>query len=232
MQNFQAYANYYDALYEKKDYQQEVDFLMSCVKTYSSLAVKDILSLGCGTASHDIILAKKGFHILGIDKSEAMVSIAKEKAGKEQVKIDFMVADLTAFKTEKKFDFAMAMFNIMGYMTDDLSVGKFLQNTNKSLKKDALLVFDCWYAPAVLKDKPQNREKKFIIDGKEVTRITTQALDIEKSILSINFEIKEGEKSITKETHPMRFWQRDELERFLSENGFDLIKTSNSRTVH
>lgn len=227
MKNFQKYSNYYDAFYEAKDYDQEVDFLLSVVRKYSKLKVKDILSLGSGTASHDIILAKKGFKILGIDKSAAMVKIAKEKIKKEKVKIDLKVSDLTNFTTSKKFDFGMAMFNIAGYMADNESMEKFLKNTNKSLKKNAILVFDCWYGPAVLKDRPHNREKKLIIDGKEITRVTTQTFDIEKSVLNINFEIKEGNKSITKETHPMRFWYLKELEYFLNKNGFELLKTCN-----
>ena len=227
MQNFQKYSNYYDSLYQSKDYQQEVDFLISVMKKYSKFTVKDVLSLGCGTASHDVLLAKKAFNILGIDKSATMIKIAKEKIKKEGVKIDLKVSDLTKFSVSKKFDFAMAMFNIAGYMADNESMEKFLKNINKSLKKNSLLVFDCWYGPAVLKDRPQNREKKIIIDGKEVTRITTQVFDVEKSILNINFEIKEGSKSIVKETHPMRFWYLKELEYFLNKNGFELVKSCN-----
>lgn len=226
-ENFKKYSKYYDALYEVKDYNKEVGFLLSAVKKYSPLKVKNILSLGCGTAGHDIILAKMGFNVFGIDRSKTMIAIARDKVKKENVKIDFKVADLTRFKTNKKFDFAMAMFNIVGYMAENESMKNFLKNTNKSLKKNAILVFDCWYGPAVLKDRPQNREKKFKDSGKELLRITTQIVDIEKSILDINFEIKEGNKSITRETHPMRFWYLKELEYFLKNNGFELVKTCN-----
>jgi len=227
MGNFKKYSKYYDSLYEGKDYKKEVDFLSLVMKKYLPKKAKNILSLGCGTAGHDIILAKKGFNVFGIDGSKTMISIAKEKAKKENVKIDFKVSDITNFTVAKKFDFAMAMFNIAGYMAENESMERFLKNTNKALKKNAFLVFDCWYGPAVLKDKPQNREKKFMINDREVTRLTTQTFDVEKSVLNINFEIKEGNESITRETHPMRFWYLKELEYFLKNNGFELVKTCN-----
>ena len=79
MNVFKNYANYYDDIYTDKDYKQESDFLLSIIEKYSSISVKDILSLGCGTGTYETILAKKGFNILGIDNSKEMLNIAKEK---------------------------------------------------------------------------------------------------------------------------------------------------------
>lgn len=249
---FQKYADYYDEIYLQKDYKKEVSFLGSVIKKYSPAKVKNILSLGCGTASHDILLAKKGFSILGLDKSPKMIEIAKQKAKEEGVKIDFKVADASNFKVAKKFDFAMAMFNIAGYMTENSAIEGMLKNVSKSLKRGSLLVFDAWYGPAVLKDRPQNRAKKFLKDGKEITRLTTQTINTEKSIIDITFTIKaggnppsqtgdpaepasltsrhkasDGQRKITQENHPMRFWYLQEMEYFLNKNGFALVKACN-----
>ncbi|MSU54341.1 MAG: class I SAM-dependent methyltransferase [Candidatus Staskawiczbacteria bacterium] len=224
---FQKYADYYDEIYLQKDYKKEVAFLTGVIKKYSPIKVKSILSLGCGTASHDIVLAKKGFDVLGIDGSSKMIEIAKQKTKAENVKIDFKVADVSNFKTAKKFDFAMAMFNIAGYMIENNAMENMLKNVSKSLKKGSLLVFDAWYGPAVLKDRPQDREKKFAKDGKEITRLTTQTIDTQKSIIDITFTIKEGTKKVAQENHPMRFWYLKEMEYFLNKNGFKMVKMCN-----
>lgn len=225
---FQKYADYYDLLYQDKDYKKECDFLLSVIKKYSPIEVRSILSLGCGTANHDIILAKKDFKITGIDRSEKMIKIAKEKAKKENLDIEFKIADITDFKINKKFDFAMAMFNVAGYLTENMQMEKMLKNTNQVLKSGALFVFDCWYGPAVLKNRPVNKKRKI---GSELVRRTTQKLDIEKSIIDINFEIfKKGNgdfKKITSENHKIRFWYLPELTYFLDKNGFELIKVCN-----
>lgn len=229
---FKKYAQYYDAIYKEKEYKEETDFLVNVIKKFSKTKVKNILSLGCGTASHDIVLAQRGFSITGIDGSKEMIDIAKEKAKAAKVNMNFKVADITKFRSAKKYDFAMAMFNIAGYMADNKSMEAFLKNAAASLKKGGLLVFDCWYGPAVLKDRPGTRTKDFDYQGKKVTRKTTQETDIEKSVINIHFEILENNKTVAKETHTMRFWFLNELEYFLNQNGFELVKTSNFLDLH
>jgi len=226
MNTFKKYSNYYDTIYKDKDYEKESDFLFLVIKKYSKIKVKNILSLGCGTASYEILLAKKGFKIVGIDRSEKMIEIAKEK--KENLDIKFKIADISNFRVNKKFDFGMAMFNIVGYMVENDMMGKMLKNVSNSLKKNALFVFDFWYGPAVLKSRPENKEK-LIENG--LIRKTTQKLDIEKSIIDINFKIIKKQnnvfKNITKENHKIRFWYFKELEYFLNKNGFKMCKICN-----
>lgn len=231
MSIFQRYAKFYDILYQDKDYQSECDFLEKVIKRYSLKKVKDILSLGCGTANHDIILAKRGFKITGIDKSEEMLNIARKKARESNLDIEFKLADIQKFELNKKFDLAVAMFNIIGYQTKNEMMEKTLQNVAKALKKNGLFVFDCWYGPAILKDRPANRVKKIKGEQREIIRTTKQRLDIENNIIDINFEgskIEGGAKRIVfQENHKMRFWYLPELKYFLQKQGFELIKVCN-----
>lgn len=224
---FKNSAEFYDALYEGKDYNKEVDFVEKAIKKFSPHKVKTILSLGCGTASHDILMAQHGYSILGIDGSKEMIDFAKKKAKKADIAIDFKVADITKFKSSKKFDFTMAMFNIMGYMAENRDMDNVLKNVSGSLKKNGVFVFDCWYGPAVLKDRPYNRNREFTVGGEKFTRETTQKLDIEKSTIDIMFNFVKGGKSFAKETHKLRFWFLNELEYFLEKNGLKLVKTCN-----
>lgn len=223
MDTFQKYADYYDSIYQSKNYQKEVDFLIKIIDKFSVKKVKNILSLGCGTASHDIILAKKGYKIFGIDKSKRMIDIAREKATKEKVDIKFKLADIADFKVTGKFDFCMAMFNIAGYMAENEDMGKMLKNVSKFLKSGGLFVFDCWYGPAVLKSRPEDKEKE--IGG--FMRKTTQNLDIERSLININFKLSENGVLKTEEDHKIRFWYRKELEYFLGKNGFKVVEVCN-----
>lgn len=221
---FKKYAKYYDTAYQNKNYQKESEFLIKAINKFSPIRVKNILSLGCGTAGHDIMMAKKGFSITGIDGSKEMIAIAKKKAKDSGIDITFKVSDVTKFQLDKKFDFAMAMFNIVGYMTENDKMEKMLKNVSKSLKGNGLFVFDCWYGPAVLKSRPENKDKK-IDEG--LIRKTTQKLDIEKSIIDINFNIVENGKSQVKENHKMRFWYLPELRYFLEKSGFRFVKVCN-----
>ena len=52
-------------------------------------------------------------------------------------------------------------------------------------------------------------------------------MDIEKSIIDINFKILENNVKESEENHKIRFWYFKELEYFLNKNGFELVKACN-----
>ena len=195
---FNTYSKYYDFLYKNKYYKKEVLFLKKTFKKFNLKQTKDILSLGCGTCEHDILFAKEGYSVTGIDLSSSMLEIAKQKAKSKNVSIDLKKGDVRTFRTTKKFDAIIAMFNIAGYQNTLEDFNKFIKTAEVHLKKDGLLLFDAWYQPAVLKDKPTNRKKKITICKNHfIERKTTQNLDIQKSLLEISFEMNlEGTVSL------------------------------------
>lgn len=52
-----------------------------------------VADLGCGTGSLSVLLAQAGHEIKGIDLSPAMIKIARKKATKSRVSIEFEVGD-------------------------------------------------------------------------------------------------------------------------------------------
>lgn len=74
------------------------------------------LVLGCGTGINSVYLAKRGFDVTGIDISETAIGYARENAKKENVNIDFIVADATdlSFLKDKEFDFILDWANLHG----------------------------------------------------------------------------------------------------------------------
>lgn len=223
MNQFIEYSNYYDDIYKNKDYAGETEFLLDVIKKFSKSKGNRILSLGCGTGTYEILLKQAGFDITGVDFSKEMLDIAKLKVEKLNIKIDFLEGDVRNIKLEEKFDNVLAMFNIIGYQNTNKDVEDFIKNAADHLDSGGLFMFDGWYQPAILKDRPENRNK--IINTSKDTkaeRITTQTLDIEKSILNITFKIKEDDQEMI-ENHPMRFFTYNEIEYFLSQNGFKLL---------
>src|SRR4030042_5496262 len=80
----------YGKTYDKECFVQgtlgECDFIEQELAYDKSLKIIDI---GCGTGRHSIELAKRGYHITGIDLSESQLKRAKEKAGEQGLQIIF-----------------------------------------------------------------------------------------------------------------------------------------------
>src|SRR5205814_7072190 len=76
------YASAYDALHEDKDYERECDLFERTFDELAAGGVRRVLDLGCGTGGHAIPLARRGYDVVGVDRSEAMLARAADKAAR------------------------------------------------------------------------------------------------------------------------------------------------------
>lgn len=66
------------------------------------------LDLGCGTGTHSIYLAQRGWQVVGIDFSTKAIAAAYAKAKQTGAQIDFRVADVSRLSFLRgQFDFAL-----------------------------------------------------------------------------------------------------------------------------
>src|SRR5258706_13298100 len=82
----EQYSALYDHFYHDKDYAGECDLLEQVFAAHGSGRVRDVLDLGCGTGGHAWILARRGYRMVGLDRSATMVGLAQEKAETSAVK--------------------------------------------------------------------------------------------------------------------------------------------------
>src|SRR5262249_22801941 len=75
---FVLYSRYYVLLYRDKDYGAESDYLRSVLALHAPGA-RQLLDLGCGTGSHALALAARGFDVVGVDISEGMIARAQQR---------------------------------------------------------------------------------------------------------------------------------------------------------
>ena len=85
----------YGKKYDNENFTQgtcgECDFIENELKSDNSLKILDV---GCGTGRHAIELSKRGYTITGIDLSETQLSRAREKAERNNLKINFVIYEL------------------------------------------------------------------------------------------------------------------------------------------
>lgn len=154
---FRDYAYFYDALYEDKNYKKECQFLEKIFEEYASGKIRTILDLGCGTGGHTLILAEKGYKVAGIDLSEEMLEISRKKARKGELNIEFIEGDIRNIELGQKFDAVISMFAVVSYQITNEDLISTFKVALKHLKKNGLFIFDAWFGPAVLTQKPSDR---------------------------------------------------------------------------
>lgn len=136
---FENYGQKYDSEIFTQGTIGECDFIEKEIKSDESLKILDV---GCGTGRHSIELSKRGYSVTGIDLSESQLTRAREKALKDNLRINFLTHDARNLPFDNEFDVAIMIcegaFPLME--TDEMNF-KILKNVTKSLKGSGKFIF-------------------------------------------------------------------------------------------
>jgi len=224
---FQDYAGCYDLLYRNKDYKAECVFLERVFGRHAQHPVRTILDLGCGTGEHALLLAHRGYRVTGVDLSRRMLERARQKADEAGLAITFHEGDIRNIDLGRIFDAAVAMFAVISYQTGNTDLAAALYTTRRHLISGGLFVFDCWFGPAVLSQKPTDRYKVVEGNGERIIRFATPTLDVLRHTVQVDYKVlRIDDRHLLEEideSHLMRFFFPLEIEHYLAEAGFKLL---------
>ncbi|MCP5106376.1 MAG: class I SAM-dependent methyltransferase, partial [bacterium] len=156
-----TYSNQYDRFYLDKDYASECDLVEAVFEKFATKP-RTLLDLGCGTGSHALLLAERGYRVTGVDRSPHMLETAREKAGEKNLEINFIQHDISALTQEHPdldtpVDAVISMFAVIGYLTGNAQLAETFANIRRFLTPGGVFIFDCWYGPAVVSQRPETR---------------------------------------------------------------------------
>lgn len=235
MEVFKDYAYYYNAFYQDKDYKSEAGQVDCLLKRFGK-NIGSIINFGCGTGKHDMELAKLGYRCTGIDLSALMINIARENVKRENLSIDFAVADIRSFVPQTQYDAVISLFHVMSYQTKNDDILQAFQSARKALDRGGLFLFDVWYGPGVLSDKPCVRVKEIEDEKNKLARIARPVMHDKENVVDVCYEVfimdkENGQTKVFNEVHNMRYFFRPELEFLLQEAGFELLDNIDCQTL-
>ncbi len=226
---FQDYATYYNLFYQDKDYAAEAEYLQALIGTHHAGAAT-LLDLGCGTGGHAFPLARLGYQVTGVDLSA--VSIAQAQARLQTDKppkafLRFQQADIRTLQLHQRFDVVTALFHVLSYQTTHADITATLTTVRKHLAPGGIFICDFWYGPGVLSDPPRVAVKRLENATLRVTRLAEPQMHPNRNVVDVHYTIfalhkPTGQWSETRETHPMRYFFKPELEQFLMEAGLEM----------
>jgi SAM-dependent methyltransferase len=232
MDIFNNYARYYDLIYEDKDYIGESQFIHNLIQSNAKSTIK-ILELGCGTGSHAILLAEKGYQVHGVDISPEMLQYAATRCAqlpKElAARLQFDQGDIRQFRLSEKFDVVLSLFHVISYQTTNEDLLAAFETAIIHLKPGGIFIFDVWYGPAVLTDRPTTRVKRLEDEHIAVTRIAEPLMYPNENRVDVNYHIFIRDKHNTsidelKETHQMRYIFKSEIDLLAQQLGLKVIE--------
>ena len=121
MESYAVFAEIYDELMDNIPYKDWVAYL---TKLLSERGVKSglVCELGCGTGTVSELLLKAGYDMIGIDNSEEMLAVARDKQADRMVSEDsgeqilYLLQDMREFELYGTVDAFVSICDSMNYI--------------------------------------------------------------------------------------------------------------------
>ncbi len=182
--------------------------------------VKRLLDAGCGSGEHAWLFGRRGFDVVGLDRSESMIRAAKERFHGGC----FVHSDWDRYAPETPFDGIVCLFGSLGYRLADHRVRRSLRAFRKLLRTGGTAVLELWHSepfarlPAGARQRsPNSRHAWRVVRGRPtVVRMDTTYLT---------------EHGPIRDRHFLRTFRAEEIAQLARECGFLVEDISESLIV-
>ncbi|MGE4484515.1 MAG: class I SAM-dependent methyltransferase [Oscillospiraceae bacterium] len=142
MSSYNTLAPFYDALTGDVNYPAFADFYEKIFAEYGT-APKTILDLACGTGTLTLILARRGYEMIGADASPEMLSVAAEKAAglKAGIKPLFLGQAMEELDLYGTVDAAVCSLDGLNYVEPEL-LPEIFRRLRLFIEPGGVLIFD------------------------------------------------------------------------------------------
>jgi SAM-dependent methyltransferase len=203
-------ASYVAALRDEKPFRQtrlEVDFVLRSLHPPEGAR---ILDLPCGYGRHAALLARRGFHVVGVDLSIAMLAEARRRST-EGPRLRFRRGDMRRIAYREEFDAVINLYTSFGYFTPAQNVAA-LRRMARALRPGGRLLIDhrdpaydaglprrLWYRTGktrfVLEDRRVDRRTK-ITDSTQLIVITGRRWVAQKTLRFQEFSLPQWRRML------------------------------------
>lgn len=218
------FAQVYDKFMNDIDYDLWVDYIDKIWERYN-IKPKLVAELGCGTGNISGRLVKRGIDMIGIDISEEMLSVAREKAIDEELDILYLCQDMCEFELYGTVDAIISVCDSINYITEKEDLLQVFKLVNNYLDPKGLFIFDI---NTEYKFKNILGNNTFGSVNEDVAYIWENNFDDEDKINEyyVNFFLQDeedGRYDRIEECHYEKAYSIEEIKSLVSESGLELI---------
>lgn len=141
MASYEEFARIYDWALNELPYESWLEYFEAIFKRYNQQP-KLILDLGCGTGSMTNLMAKKGYEMIGVDLSDDMLMMARQKAKELNVDVVYLNQDMTELDLYGTIDAVVSVGDSLNYVTDETDLLEAFKKVHLFLNPKGLFVFD------------------------------------------------------------------------------------------
>ncbi len=219
MQSYGEFAKVYDLFMQDVPYEEWAKHIGQIWKKYK-IKPKLIAELGCGTGVLANYFAAKEIEVIGIDNSDQMLAMAKEKSAVQGLDVLYLQQDMQAFELYGTVDSIYSACDSINYILEDDELLQTFKLVNNYLEPGGIFIFDIntqYKYETILADNT------FAYNLEEASYIWENYYEEEEQINEylVTFFVKEKENSYRRfeELHHERMYPLETITRLLEKAG-------------
>ena len=134
-----------------------------CEPLYLEAALRSggpVLELACGTGRMLVPMAQSGVRITGLDLSDTMLAVARQRLVEAGVSATIVKGDMSRFSFPEPFAFVFSAINSLLHLTRTADLRSCFASVRRSLRADGRFMFDIFnFQPAYLATPESERLK-------------------------------------------------------------------------
>lgn len=142
--DYSALSAVYDRLNADLDYEKWADYIDAQIKAHSDIPAKLVLDLCCGTGTMTLALDRRGYDMIGVDRSPEMLGVAGSKAeaaGRADA-ILFLCQDMLSFELYGTVQAVVSCLDSVNHVDGEADFLIMLSLVHNYLEPGGLFMFD------------------------------------------------------------------------------------------
>lgn len=222
---YNEFAYFYDELNEAADYDALYQYVVSELAAHG---INDglLADLGCGTGELTLMLSQAGYDVIGIDRSEEMLSVLREKADELGMtgKVLLLQQDLLQLDLYGTIRAAVSTFDTYNHIGPRENFEKAIANAAFFMEKDGVFVFDL---NTPYKHANVLGGQTFDLDAEDALCHWTNQYDDASGRVDIRIEIRDKETGgIWEEEFSEYSYPLPDVEALLDKYGFTVARVA------
>ncbi len=188
---YSDFAEYYDSLMYDVNYKKRTSYLLKLFKKYGKTP-ELLLDVACGTGGFSNELASQGIEVIGVDMSEEMLSLAREKTAEKGLDILYLCQKAEELDLYGTVDGAICCLDSLNHITDYKKFCKAIEKVSLFLEEKCLFIFDL---NTEYKHKEVLGNNVFVIETEDVYCVWANEFSQKDLSVDINldFFVKKGD---------------------------------------
>jgi len=136
-----VFARHYDRLMQNAAYEERAG-RVGAVLSAHRIAKGEILDLACGTGTVTLLLTRRGYELIAVDRSQDMLAIAQQKCEAAGLRPLLLCQDMRALDLYGTVDAAVCLLDSLNHLPDREAVRAVFARLSLFLRPGGVLIFD------------------------------------------------------------------------------------------